>query len=202
MRCETFRKKLARWLYSRWDIDAPEDIPLPDDLSRHAGECPECMKRLKTAVSLADAQANPVKPSPLLAGAVQERLIGRVPGGGRRTVLYSSVAAALAIILVAAGLLVGFPDKDHGADLLVKFSLLAPEADTVYVVGDWNNWNAGADPLFDEDSDGVWETEIKLEPGREYRYQFYIDDSRWVADPKTPLKIDDGFGGENSILKI
>jgi 1,4-alpha-glucan branching enzyme len=72
----------------------------------------------------------------------------------------------------------------------------------VYVVGDWNNWNAAADPLHDDNSDGIWETTIELEAGNEYRYQFYIDDNRWIADPNAPLKIDDGFGGQNSILRI
>ena len=70
------------------------------------------------------------------------------------------------------------------------------------MVGDWNGWNPDAHPLTDDNGDGIWETEIKLHPGKEYRYQFYIDKEIWIADPDAPLAIEDGFGGVNSILRI
>ncbi len=204
MRCEEFRKRLARWLEDAWDIDTPDGGAVPAELSDHADECPECRARLNTAVSLLKAQDSVTEPSPFLKTAVQEKLTGEKPADRRRGILYASIAAAAAVVLIVTGLMVGFLRDSGGTTgkLLVKFSLEAPGAKRVYVVGDWNEWNPAANPLSDGDSDGVWETEIKLEPGREYRYQFFIDDNEWVPDPKAPLKIDDGFGGKNSILRI
>ena len=204
MLCEEFGKKLAQWLDMVWDVETPDRVGAPAELTKHAEECPGCMKRLETAVSLVSGQTDLIEPSPLLTAAVQEKLAGLKPFDRKRRVLYPALAAALAVALIAVGLMAGpfRGGRRSTEELLIRFSLEAPGAEQVYVVGDWNGWNVGADPLFDNNSDGVWETDIKLEPGREYRYQFFVDDSEWVADPKAPLKIDDGFGGKNSILRI
>jgi len=204
MQCEEFQKELALWLEKTWDTDTPGGGPVPAALSGHAAPCPSCRRRLAAAVSLVTAGDRLKTPSPFLAAAVLERLDGAKPRAVRHTVLYSSMAAALAVVIIAAGLIAGYVRRGAGSaeSLTVRFTLEAPQAEQVYVVGDWNGWDPAADPLFDEDSDGVWEAEITLDPGREYRYQFYIDESEWVADPNAPLNIDDGFGGENSILRI
>ena len=207
MGCDDYCRELARWLESVWDVEAPGDDAVPVILSSHAENCPECRKRLHSASSLVGAQCEfdkLAKPSPFLAARINESLTGLKPAARGRLVMYSSLAAALAIVLIAVGLIIGPFRGSNGADveLLVKFTLEAPAAKRVHVVGDWNDWNSTANPLRDDNSDGVWEADIKLELGREYRYQFFIDDSEWVADPKAPLKIDDGFGGQNSILRI
>lgn len=204
MRCEEFCSELARWLEAVWDIEAPEVRDPPVELLLHARECPGCRVRLEDAMAFMNTQTQPVMPSPFLAAAVKERLTGVRPSSRKYAVPYRSTAAALAVVLIALGLILGPLGKNRGSaeELIVRFTLEAPGAEQVYVVGDWNEWDAAADPLMDNDSDGIWETEIKLEPGREYRYQFFVDNSEWIADPKTPLKIDDGFGGKNSILRI
>jgi len=204
MNCDDFCRELSRWLETVWDTDAPGDPTPPVELSSHAEGCRECQNRLDSALSLIKAQSAAGKPSPFLAARINEKLRTVKPKERRRPVMYTSLAAALAVVLIAIGLLAGpFKGNRKGeTELLVKFTLEAPAAEQVYVVGDWNDWNATANPLFDDNADGLWETNIKLEAGKEYRYQFYIDDSKWVADPKAPLKIDDGFGGQNSILRI
>ena len=207
MSCDEFVKELATWLTRVWDVETPGVDAVPANLTSHAEVCPECRERLRSASSLIGAQGEfgrIAKPSPFLAGRINESLTGLKPTHRGHRVLFSSLAAALAVVLIAVGLMIGPFRGGSGADveLLVKFTLEAPAAKRVHVVGDWNDWNATANPLRDDNSDGVWETDIKLELGREYRYQFFIDDNEWVADPKAPLKIDDGFGGQNSILRI
>lgn len=203
MHCEDFKKELAGWLERVWDIEEPVEEAVPPALIEHANGCPECLQRLRAVQPLVDVQGS-VKPSPFLAPAVMQRLTGTAPDRRSHKRRNLGLAAAAAVLIGAAGLwLRPFSGEENWkGTLLVQFSLEAPEAESVYVVGDWNDWNPGADPLFDKDSDGVWEAEIRLEPGKEYRYQFHIDDSEWIADPKAALKIDDGFGGKNSILKI
>ncbi|MFW5689442.1 MAG: hypothetical protein ACOC1U_07715 [Spirochaetota bacterium] len=135
-----------------------------------------------------------------------------------RAAQVASAAAVLAVVLMA-GVLLGraLPRSPGEAEpsaplaspaqpaehvIRVEFVLEAPGATAVSVVGDWNNWDSGANPLTDRDGDGVWEATITLEPGGEYQYQFLIDDQEWIPDPSSPLRVDDGFGGTNSVLNI
>jgi 1,4-alpha-glucan branching enzyme len=84
----------------------------------------------------------------------------------------------------------------------VHLTLEAPTARTVSVVGDWNQWNPDAHVMKDANEDGVWEIRLKLEPDQVYQYQFIINDERWIPDPESPVKVDDGFGGTNSVLDV
>jgi hypothetical protein len=83
----------------------------------------------------------------------------------------------------------------------VLFSLYAPDNERVYLVGDFNNWSTTADPMYDRERDGVWTILIPLEPGR-FEYKFYIDGEKWIPDPGNPERIDDGFGGLNSVIIV
>ncbi len=69
---------------------------------------------------------------------------------------------------------------------------------SIHVVGDFNNWSKTANPLSDENGDGVWETTIQLEPGQ-YEYRFIIGGKICIKDPENPF-----WAGEhsNSILWV
>jgi 1,4-alpha-glucan branching enzyme len=111
--------------------------------------------------------------------------------------------------LIIAGCAVGGSEwkgseKDVGPRIVdegVEFSIYAPRAHKVCIAGDFNNWSKLADPLYDEDHDGVWKIVLPLKPGR-YEYKFVIDEDRWIADPGNPHSVDDGFGGPNSVLIV
>jgi len=83
----------------------------------------------------------------------------------------------------------------------VRFALTAPSARQVAVAGDFNGWDTHAVVLRDDDGDGVWTATVPIEPGR-YAYQFVVDGERWQADPAAEAVEPDGFGGENSVLRI
>jgi anti-sigma factor RsiW len=85
--------------------------------------------------------------------------------------------------------------------LLVRFSISAPGASRVHVVGDFNSWSREANPLQDHDRNGVWTISVPLTPGR-YQYKFLVDGERWVVEPDAPAYHPDGFGGRNSLLSI
>ena len=53
----------------------------------------------------------------------------------------------------------------------------------------------------DEDGDGIWERVEPLGSGR-YQYKFVIDKVNWKEDPNNPNRIDDGFGGFNSLIDV
>ncbi len=84
----------------------------------------------------------------------------------------------------------------------VHLRLEAPSAQTVSVVGDWNQWDPEASVMRDTDEDGIWEIRLELEKDQVYQYQFIINDDRWVPDPQAPVQVDDGFGGTNSVLDV
>ena len=137
-----------------------------------------------------------------LEAAVMNRihLEGRRPARRLRWVVLpvaASLVVALNLVLFFRVLKQTVPDT-----VLVHLAIEAPSASRVAVAGDWNGWDPSRDRLSDPDGDGVWEKKIRIQRGREYRYQFIIDDERWIPDPESPLQVDDGFGGINSVLQI
>lgn len=152
-------------------------------------------------------------------------------GASRKTVLWM-LKAAVVLAVFTAGYLTGIrgipgeiteptamvaeeaqrPQGEEGASLpasggndesiMIRLVLEAPDARSVMVAADWNQWNPETHPLTDDDGDGIWEIHLRLQRGRDYQYQFVIDGNRWVADPEARVQIDDGFGGVNSLLNI
>jgi glycosidase len=71
----------------------------------------------------------------------------------------------------------------------------------VFLMGSFNDWNRTSLPLTDEDGDGTYTIELALEPGQ-YYYQLVLDRVNGIPDPANPEKVDNGFGGFNSVLSI
>ena len=61
-----------------------------------------------------------------------------------------------------------------------EFSLLAPQAQSVFIAGNFNQWNLSSHPL-KRDEHGVWKITLPLTPGR-YEYRF-MTDGKWENDP-------------------
>ncbi len=95
----------------------------------------------------------------------------------------------------------------------VLFQYDAPSARQVNLAGNFpdNEWLKHGDrvDLMNDDgengdriaNDGVWSIIKSLSPGR-YEYKFVIDRNTWVRDPNAFETIDDGYGGENSVLIV
>lgn len=81
----------------------------------------------------------------------------------------------------------------------VSFVLVAPDARSVAVVGDFNGWSRDATPLRPH-GHGVWAATVPLPPGR-YQYAFIVNGRRWVADPYAP-RVRDDFGTESSVVTL
>ena len=87
----------------------------------------------------------------------------------------------------------------HFADGATHFAVWAPNAASVSVVGDFNDWDPRATPLH-PGTDGVWTATLPLRPGR-YRYTFIVDGS-WRRDPAAPRALEDDFGRPTSVITI
>ncbi|MEI6085363.1 MAG: glycogen-binding domain-containing protein [Verrucomicrobiota bacterium] len=80
-----------------------------------------------------------------------------------------------------------------------SFACAAPTAKTVTVAGEFNKWNATANPL-QKDAAGLWTTTLSLKPGK-YPYKFVVD-GNWQTDPTAAETADDGLGGKNSVKVV
>jgi 1,4-alpha-glucan branching enzyme len=88
-----------------------------------------------------------------------------------------------------------------GTAVTFRFEPRGVHANSVSVVGTFNQWNAAAQPMADGDGDGVWEIELRLEPG-EYAYQFVLNGDEWVSNDLAAAYQDDGFGGRDALLTV
>jgi hypothetical protein len=80
----------------------------------------------------------------------------------------------------------------------VMFSIEAPDAERVQLVGDFNDWSADGNEM--EPSGGIWRKVVKLPPGS-YRYR-YVVDGRWQSDPLNGLVEPSPYGGDNSVFVL
>jgi hypothetical protein len=80
------------------------------------------------------------------------------------------------------------------------FSITAPGARRVSLVGDFNQWDAGVTPLEPVGDGRTWAVELALPPGR-HVYAFVVD-GKIVPDPAAPRAADDDFGVPNSVAII
>lgn len=107
--------------------------------------------------------------------------------------------------------LVFTPNNTPPVDAVVSFSLDMNEFTgnftTPHVSGSFNEWSGNANPLADDDGDGVWTTSIAI-PNGAYEYKFTLDD--WTVQEEFPRSsactstFDDGNGGifTNRVLVV
>jgi 1,4-alpha-glucan branching enzyme len=80
-----------------------------------------------------------------------------------------------------------------------EFSLLAPQARSVFLSGDFNEWSASSHPL-KKDKEGMWKISISLDPGQ-YQYRFLVD-GEWQNDPASPECVANPFGTMNCMKSV
>lgn len=83
----------------------------------------------------------------------------------------------------------------------IVFQYHDDSAQSVYLVGDFNDWNRD-ETQFKKDADGIWFATVNCLRLGKYRYKFFIDGELWKEDPGHGLKEEDGLGGFNSILLV
>ena len=84
---------------------------------------------------------------------------------------------------------------------VVRFVLVAPGANAVALVGDFNGWDTGSTPLRPVGATDVWSVEVPLVRGA-HEYAFVIDGREWRADPAAPRAGSNDFGPPNSVVIV
>jgi len=82
----------------------------------------------------------------------------------------------------------------------VEFVALYPQAQSVQLAGDFNNWQPEHSPLDLTDYKGRWKVSLPLPAGR-YHYR-YVVDGRWQQDPYNELTELNPFGELNSVVEV
>ena len=76
------------------------------------------------------------------------------------------------------------------------------EAQTVNLVGEFNNWSTKATPL-KRLKNGTFTTDLELEKGHQYQFRYLIDEARWENDTQADSYVPTPFGdSDNSVIKI
>lgn len=82
----------------------------------------------------------------------------------------------------------------------VSFRMNAPDATSVALVGDFNDWDPDARKMRRNKSGGWWVT-IRLAPGV-YQYKFVINGIEWHEDPENPKRELNSYGTMNSVCEV
>lgn len=77
----------------------------------------------------------------------------------------------------------------------------AGDAKSITVVGDFNNWDKESSKM-KKQKDGNFIVTLELEKGRDYRFRYLVDGSRWENDWNADKYMPNRFGGEDSVVSV
>lgn len=84
----------------------------------------------------------------------------------------------------------------------IAFSLYAPQAQSVEIIGDFNQWQSGATPLAGPDEAGRWRTRLPFpDTWSRIEYVYWVNNAYRQVDPEQPV-VPDGFSGTNNVLVL
>ena len=78
---------------------------------------------------------------------------------------------------------------------------MTKSAETVYLVGEFNGWDAKAHPMKLQ-KDGSFNLTINLEKGREYQFRYLLDGSTWENDECADKYVRTSYGEDNSVVIV
>lgn len=76
------------------------------------------------------------------------------------------------------------------------------EADSVFLVGEFNDWDMHSMPM-KKQKDGSFKIIVDLPVGREYQFRYLLDDKRWENDCNADKYAYSAYGNcENSVIEV
>ena len=144
-----------------------------------------------------------------VSAAWRERVIGDVrrarwQRSARRHAKPAALAAGL--LLLVGGVMTMRSVRKHAAESpvrdyeAVRFSVVAPSARRVALVGDFNVWDPRGVAMHRGVDGNTWTVELSLPPGR---HAFaYMVDGRLRADPAAAKAVEDDFGSPSSVVVV
>lgn len=77
---------------------------------------------------------------------------------------------------------------------------VAGGAETVSLVGDFNNWDVSASPM-NKLKSGEFTSMVELEKGKSYEFRYLVDGKDWYNEAEADRFIANSFGAENSVVE-
>lgn len=77
----------------------------------------------------------------------------------------------------------------------------APDAETVCVMGEFNNWSRDATPM-KRRKNGDFSVSLDLEKGRSCRFRYLIDGWKFENDWEADRYESNPYGGEDSVVEV
>lgn len=192
MKCENVHSIVAAWEEGTM---APNDMEV---FKTHLATCGDCRQRFIALLPLMERDVPIASPEGLA-----DDVMAAISRSKHHRFVFSPILAAAAAAIFVVGLGLGIFFANRNSDMItVTFSLDAPQAKAVYLAGDFNAWSGEDYALSRAGTDGAWKIVIPLQRNKVYVYNFVVDGTTWIADPSVPVKIDDGFGGSGSLLRL
>jgi len=76
---------------------------------------------------------------------------------------------------------------------------VAAGAESIYLVGDFNNWDETATPMT-RYKNGKFKVTLDLEPNREYQFRYLVNGTHWHNDWDADRYVANPFSGDNSVV--
>ena len=73
-------------------------------------------------------------------------------------------------------------------------------ADSIALVGDFNDWDVHSDFLLRSRDDGEWHLSLLLEANRSYRFRYLVDGKEWMDDDHADAYERNQFGSFDSVV--
>jgi 1,4-alpha-glucan branching enzyme len=89
--------------------------------------------------------------------------------------------------------------RKHTKNKPQTFSITAPDARTVMLVGDFTNWQERPIQL-KKAAGGAWSVDVELAPGT-HQYRFIVD-GQWREDPACAQHAPNPYGTQNSVRQV
>jgi len=202
MKCEKFEKLVDPYLSG--DLSPSEQERFKAHLG-HCASCREIVAEFQALDAMLDRASEwEVTPPPYLTGRIMANLPAKPVSGLLSWKFLHPVVAVVSLVLavglgfLARDMLIG-PQQVAVRSQQVRIIFFSPEASSVALVGDFNEWGQREVTLAESSDRGIWEFSMALKPGV-YHYNLLVDGEKWVANPKSSTLVPDGFGGYNSVL--
>ena len=91
---------------------------------------------------------------------------------------------------------------DHEGQRVARVTFTLPSsvwADTIYLVGDFNDWSRKANPLR-RNHNGEYCITIDLETNKTYQFRYLCDNTRWINDTKADAYITNLYNTDNFVV--
>jgi len=73
------------------------------------------------------------------------------------------------------------------------------EVESVYLVGEFNDWETTADPM-KRNKKGVYRVMVELEPDRQYHFRYLVNGEQWCNDWAADAYAPNPYGSDNCIV--